>query len=423
MPLEVFSEIGPLSRVLIHRPGAEIDTMVPAMMEQLLFDDILHGEEAREEHDTFTEILRSLGVETLDTQQLLAEALVDAEAREDLFDDLERRREIPHSAWAGLRDLSAVELAATLVGGRRSSTLAGGRDAVEYFELLPVPNYFFQRDPQIVVGNRVITSSMATAARSREALLSRIAFRYHPDLAQPTVPFDLRGEPARRADARDRFLGPCLEGGDLLVASPEILLVGISERTNRRGVEVLAEHLRQVDSTFLHLIAVELPATRAYMHLDTVFTLVDQGVCLGHAPVILPGSPETARVYRVDLAAERLSFSVQPPLLETLAELGMPLEMVPCGGEDPVTQQREQWTDGANAFAVAPGVIVLYQRNRETTAELARRGWRIVDEAEALAHADLRDGTPTAITFFGNELSRARGGPRCMTMPLQRAAL
>jgi arginine deiminase len=397
--------------------------MVPAMMEHLLFDDILYGEEAREEHDTFTEILRRFEVETLDAQNLLEEVIENPAARGELFDQLHDHLLVQDRVLASLRDLDSRELAEALVSGRRSDVSGGGQSWARYFDLLPVPNYFFQRDPQIVVGDRVVTSSMATSARSRESLISRIAFRHHPQLDGATSHFDMRGEVDPTAAPPGDVSLACLEGGDVLVVSPEILLVGISERTNRRGVEVLAEHLRQVESSFLHLIAVELPSTRAYMHLDTVFTIIDQGTCLGHAPVILDGSPETARIYRVDLAAEQLTFSVQPPLLEALAGLGLELDMVPCGGEDPVNQQREQWTDGANAFAVAPGVIVLYRRNRKTTEELAARGWRIIDEAAALAHPNLADGECTAITFFGNELSRARGGPRCMTMPLSRRSV
>jgi arginine deiminase len=158
------------------------------------------------------------------------------------------------------------------------------------------------------------------------------------------------------------------------------------------------------------------------MHLDTVFTLVDRNLCIGYTPVVAPDGPESARVYRVDLGSGELTFTLQPSLLGALAALGMELEMVPCGGDDFLEQQREQWTDGANAFAVAPGVIFLYHKNHHTTDGLAARGWRVLTEEQALTAPDLGAG-PTVITFSGRELSRARGGPRCMTMPLEREPL
>jgi arginine deiminase len=161
------------------------------------------------------------------------------------------------------------------------------------------------------------------------------------------------------------------------------------------------------------------------MHLDTVFTVIDRNLCLAHLPVIQPGGPESAHVYSVDLYAKELTFTLRPSLLKTLADLGMELEVVPCGGaSDAIDQQREQWTDGANAFAIAPGLIFLYRRNRRTLEELARRGWRILPDEEAAAGKhDLIGGGPAVVSLSSNELSRARGGPRCMTMPLERDSL
>ena len=422
MPLRVFSEIGRLRRVLLHRPGLEIDRMVPAMMEHLLFDDILDGEEARQEHDTFRTLLERLGVETLDAVTLLQEILVsDAGVRGELLEELAASHRLREPVMQRLEGLPPAELGTALVYGLRSEEPP--RPGGYLFDLLPIPNYFFQRDPQVVLGDRVLISSMATEAREREPILARAIFRHHPALGGYQDLFAVHSPPHAAPDYGPAYPYPSIEGGDVLVASPEVLLVGISERTNRRGVEALADYLRREETSFRHLIAVELPPRRAFMHLDTVFTFVDRDLCIAYTPVIEPGGPEAARVYSVELGGSGLAFAVQPSLRGALAALGIELELVPCGGSgDYLEQQREQWTDGANAFAVAPGVVFLYHKNRRTTDGLAARGWRVLTEEEALAAPGLGSG-PTAITFSGRELSRARGGPRCMTMPLERDPL
>lgn len=425
MSIRVDSEIGRLRRVLVLRPGREIDWMVPAMMGSLLFDDILDGDETREEHDLFTQVLRRAGVEVLGAQDLLADVLAQEEPRGQLLNELEAEYGVPFSLVHQLAELSPGELASALIEGIRNPAESSYAGRLQFFQLNPIPNYFFQRDPQVVMGNRVVISSMATDAREREPLLARILFEHHPALSGTAAVFEIDVPPSGAPQHNPYFPYPNLEGGDVLVASPEIILVGLSERTNRRGIEVLAEYLRLEETPFRHLIMVELPRRRSYMHLDTVFTLIDRNLCLAHLPVIQPGGPESAHVYSVDLYAKELTFTLRPSLLKTLADLGMELDVVPCGGaSDAIDQQREQWTDGANAFAVAPGLIFLYRRNRRTMEELARRGWRILPDEEVVAGKhDLLGGGPAVVSMASNELSRARGGPRCMTMPLERDSL
>jgi arginine deiminase len=423
MRFRVFSEIGRLRRVLVHTPGREIDRMSPSVMERLLFDDILDGDEAREEHLLFRRVLEMAGAEVVDAVDLLAEVLEIEAARGWLLDQLRGEYGVAGDVVDRVAERPPAEMAVTLLAGLRSTT-----DRT-LFDLDPVPNYFFQRDPQVVIGDRVVISSMATDAREREALLSATLYRFHPDLAEARADlFDVDAPPQAAAHPDRAYPYPHLEGGDVLVASPEVVLVGISERTNRGGVEALADYLRREETSFRHMIVVELPHRRSYMHLDTVFTFIDRGLCLAYPPVIepRPGTPalQSAYVHHVDLDASQVSYSVRRSLRHALADVGIEVDLVPCGGGDPLDQEREQWTDGANAFAVAPGVILLYRRNRRTGEELGRRGFRVVGEKEVVGDGfDLLGGGPTAVMLEGNELSRARGGPRCMTMPFEREAL
>jgi arginine deiminase len=305
MPIRVDSEIGRLRRVLVHRPGREIDWMIPSMMESLLFDDILDGDEGREEHDVFRRILGQAGVEVLDSQDLLADVLADETARKRLLDELEAEYGAPFSLVRRLYDLAPKDLATSLIEGIRAPAEASDAGRRELFDLYPVPNYFFTRDPQVVMGSRVVISSMATSAREREPLLARTIFEHHPSLAGHEALYEIDVPPTGAPQHNPHFPYPSLEGGDVLVVSPEVLLVGLSERTNRRGIEVLAGYLRQVRTPFRHLIMVEMPRKRSYMHLDTVFTLIDRNLCLIHVPVILT----------VDLHAKDLTFTLRSSLL------------------------------------------------------------------------------------------------------------
>lgn len=415
MRLNVTSEIGRLRSVLVHLPGREIDVMIPPMMNQLLFDDILFGQVAREEHRRFQQVIRFIAPEVLDMQDLLEDVLEDEDARRAILRDLAKRSHLGRRATALLREQPAAALAELLIGGMTDDREKSGD--LPKFDLFPVPNFFFMRDPQVVLGDRVIVSGMATQARRRESLISKYVFRYHKEFrGDDSFWVDLTNETPERPRNT-------LEGGDVLVASREVLLVGLSERTNRAGVKQLARALQKSGSGVKSIIVVEMPKQRSFMHLDTVFTFTSAGECLIYPPVILPSGSQAAKVTTAELGPRSITWHEQKSLLSALKRKGFDLEPIYCGGKRAVDQQREQWTDGANAFALAPGVVLLYERNVKTAEELAKHDYHIVYEDDLLlGRTEMETWTDKkyAIQLAGHELSRARGGPRCMTMPLER---
>jgi arginine deiminase len=421
VPLQVDSEVGRLRRVLVHEPGVEVDLMVPAMMEQLLFDDILYGERARDEHGRFRRVLQLFGIEVHDASDLLATALELPEARRWLLDAL--LDDLPGEYLRQLEGLSAAQLASRLVTGQRRTPGSPGSRTGEPYGIPPLPNWCFQRDTQVILGSGVVFCSMAAPARHREALLSRVLFRFHPDLSGVPVWF----EPLQSDPQRPLLVGqqrPNLEGGDVLVLSPEVVVVGLSERTNRTAVNTLARTLGSATAGGPRfMIVVQIPRRRAYMHLDTLFTVVDRDACLVHAPVMLPGGPEAAQVFEIDLRSAHREAQPRDDLLGSLARHGIDLEPIPCGGDDLVDQQREQWTDGSNALAVAPGVITLFDRNVETAEQLDRRGFRVIEAEDLLLgreEIDIDSCGRACVLIRSHEISRARGGPHCLTHPLRR---
>lgn len=417
MRLSVTSETGRLKSVLVHLPGREIDVMVPPMMGQLLFDDILYGRVAREEHRRFQQLLRFVAEEIYDIQDLLEEIFDDEEIKQCVVRDVAKRNKLSRRLESRLLDRSAADLAEVLIGGIPREKESSGE--LPKFDLLPVPNLFFSRDPQVVLGSGVVVCGMATQARRREALLSKYVFEHHPmfrDSSFFRVDYMADG-------TKQRPVRPTIEGGDILVAGRDLLIVGMTERTNSAAIRELARSLREVNSGIQTIIVVELPKQRSFMHLDTVFTFTSAHECLIYPPAILPGGRQAASVSSIDLTKRSISFSSQKSLLAALRHRGIELEPIHCGGKKAVDQQREQWTDGANAFALAPGIIILYERNVRTAEELASHGYEVIPEDDLLlGRSELETWTKKkyAILMQGNELSRARGGPRCMTMPLER---
>jgi arginine deiminase len=425
--LSVFSEIDRLKQVVVHKPGPEVDLMVPDMMEELLFDDILSGDLARQEHGVFCEVLGRVAEEVLDIQDLFVESMENEGVKLAFIEDFRRLVALPDESCNVLRELSPQDVARCLITGMPwDDTLLHTHWQKTFdYRVRPIPNLLFMRDPAAVVGRGYNVSFMATWAREREPLILSYVFRHHPRLCHLKESDRLFDQvtPLLKGEIR---LPQSLEGGDTLVLSDKVIAVGCSQRTSADAIHMLAESLRQAfrrgESTFETLLMVLMPKSRSAMHLDTIFTRISQDECLMFPPFFTDESRELLNVVKFDLRGENLHTTVEPNLLRVLKGVGIDLKPIRCGGGDYIMQVREQWTDGANAFCLAPGVIVLYSRNHATAEELSAAGYRIVTAGALLADAaiDLLDGKKYAVMLESAELSRARGGPRCMTMPLAR---
>lgn len=418
--VQVTTEIGRLRKVLVHEPGPEVDRMVPPMMEELLFDDILFGERVREEHARFRRLLQLLGIEVVEARTLLEQSLANPEARSWLWTML--KPEFPLDLRTIPEEIDPSEAVTAVVEGLVQSDAPQGVEVEDLFRIAPLPNWCFQRDPQVILGDGVIFSAMATPARWREGMLARCVFRFHPDLSSTRVLAD----PLRPMCDTENFLGlhrPRLEGGDVLILSPDVIAVGVSERSNTQAIDALTQALAGMENGPRYLMAVDLPQRRAYMHLDTVFTPADHDTALVYPPVITGSGSEAARTYEIDLHAATPEPVERGALLPALAARGIDLKPIACGGPNPLVQQREQWTDGANTLALAPGIITLYDRNVATAEELGRHGFRIVDARDVLLgrqEVSLDDEGRVCLLLESHEISRARGGPHCLSHPLVR---
>jgi len=435
MQIGIESEIGPLQQVLVHRPGEEIVRMTQHELELVLFDDILAPDETAAEHDLMTEILSEAGAQVLYLQPLLVEALAaaPAAAREALVERV-CEQEGAQDLSARLCELDPKALAAGLVHGVYWHDLHGlppslariraGTPHRHRFALPPVPNLMFMRDPCMAIFDRVVMARMATPARVREPWLVAFALRHAPSAGAPLC-FD--ADDSRRGS---RFRS--LEGGDVLVLSPSAVMIGCSQRTTAQTIQRMAEEaLFPLHPRLERVYAVMMPEARSVMHLDTILTQIDRGLFLGHRPLLVghagePGLP-VARLCR-DRPPEALHRAAALDVLRE--ELGDDTQLVPCGGDDPLHQEREQWTDGANAVAMGPGHIILYARNTHTIRALVAHGFEEVrvSVAQPALHRRvlIAEGIArprTVFSFSGSELSRARGGGRCLTMPLHRARL
>lgn len=406
MPIQVYSEIAPLRRVLLHRPGQELEHLVPGSLERLLFDDIPYLKGAQAEHDRFAQVLRDNGVEVVYLSKLTAEALSQDKALKEAFirDFTQKSGSVAHryerelQAYLGsIEDVHEMVLQ-TMAGIPFSDLALDHAESLTAmlhckadFALEPIPNLYFTRDPFASVGGGVALHRMYSATRRRETLYGAYILQHHPEYAgtpfyyTPDSPYSL-------------------EGGDVMNLSESVLAVGISQRTMPEAIEQLARNVfRRPESKIRTILAMSIPSKRAFMHLDTVMTQVDVDKFVVH-PAILP----TLRIFEVtqgkggELTARQLDMDLAHALAHYL-HLDQ-VTLILCGGQDQIAAQREQWNDGSNTLCIRPGTVVVYQRNNVTNDVLYKNGINCLVMPSA-------------------ELSRGRGGPRCMSMPAWREAL
>ena len=404
--INVKSEIMPLKRVLLHRPGNELLNLTPDSLGRLLFDDIPYLKIAQEEHDEFANILKMNGVEVVYLEDLMAEVLdLHPELREKFVRQFVYEAGVKTPKYKNelieflLEFHDNKELVLKTMEGVRVNELAAMERDVEHslvdlvtedskFLADPMPNLVFTRDNFASIGNGISLNKMFSTTRNRETIYAEYIFNYHPDY-KDTVKY------------YDRYNPYHIEGGDILVLNDHVLAVGVSQRTLAEGIEQLALNMfKDPDCPFDTILAFSIPVSRAFMHLDTVFTQIDYDKFTYH-----PGIMETLQVFEIkEDINDGIKVKPMKDSLENILEkyLHKDITLIPCGGGDKIISEREQWNDGSNTLCIAPGVVIVYDRNNITNAVLRRYGIKVLE-------------------MHGSELSRGRGGPRCMSMPLIRS--
>jgi arginine deiminase len=401
--INVYSEIGKLKKVLLHRPGKELENLMPEYLDRLLFDDIPYLRIAQQEHDAFANIFKENGVEVVYLENLVVESLINDEVKLRFIDEYIEEAGIKEDRETGilkeyfLSFSDKKDMVLKMMEGTRKSEIKDYRGpgladflSNQYpFIIDPMPNLYFTRDPFAALGSGVSIHKMLTTTRNRETLFGKYIFNYNP-IYKGTKLF------------YDRTEDYSLEGGDILVLNKETIAVGISQRTNPNAIEKFANIILTEESSFKKVLAIDIPKTRAFMHLDTVFTMVDYDKFTIH-----PNIKSDIVVYVLKKIDGKMDITEERGSLEQVLEKELNIDrikLIKCGGDSVIDASREQWNDGSNTLCISPGEVIVYSRNYVTN--------EILQE----------EGIKTHI-MPSSELSRGRGGPRCMSMPLIRENL
>ena len=410
--IRVQSEIGELEGVIIHQPGSEIENMTPGNAERALYSDILNREVADKGYRQFSGVLSRM-TRVFYVQELLADILADEAFKARFITTVCRHEKADHLVER-LQELTPVALARQLIEG-----VALERDNLsrflseERYALRPLHNFFFTRDAAVALSGQVLIGRMANPVRDREALIVEAIFSHHPRFSVPTH------TPLQDPENRQATI----EGGDILVARKDLLLIGSGSRTSSAGIDFIIDLLKKQKS-FCEIIVQQLPRKpESFIHLDMIFTLLDRHHCMIYEPIVR--LPNPYRTVRIAVDNGKVRISEEENLLKALEKAGMELEPILCGGsEDAWVQQREQWHSGANFFALGPGRVIGYDRNVHTLAELARNGYEIIKASDVIRNKVKPEAyRRCVVTVDGSELARGGGGCRCMTMPLSRRPL